>query len=294
MRTGMRILFVSRKSERCGVADYGRRVYDILKQRFDIELREVEGEIDVSNYELVIWNYHHATLPWLLNKNQEVRNKQVMIFHEGPILYTCSVIINSDSTVSEQPGMFSSPRPLFENIVFEDKENDVPTIGSFGFGFADKGYWRIAKMVCREFDRARIRLNIPFAEFGDTTGEMARKEIEKVRSYLKPGIELQVSHRFLGHGELLNFLNGNDINLFLYDPLQTRGLSSTIDYALSARKPIGISTSAMFRHLPREICVEDSSIKEVMSKGIEPLLSVYEKHSNENLLNKYEQVINSL
>lgn len=295
MKIGMKILFVSRKSERCGVADYGRRVFNVLKQRFDIELREVEGETNTDDYELVIWNYHFATLPWVVTKISQLRtNDHIMIYHEGPMLWTPNVTINTDSTISEQSRMFSSPRPLFENISFVDKENDIPTIGSFGFGFADKAYWRIAEMVSKEFDRALIRLNIPFAEFGDMTGEVAKKEVEKVRQYLKPGIELQVSHEFLSQADLLNFLHGNDINLFLYDPLEARGLSSTIDYALSVKKPIGISMSSMFRHLPRGICVDDSSIKEVMSKGIELLIPVYEQHSNENLLNKYERVINSL
>lgn len=290
----MRILFVSRKSKRCGVADYGLRVYTILKQRFDIELREVEGETNTDDYDIVIWNYHFATLPWVVNKNQLRTNKHILIYHEGPMLYTANAIINSDSTCSEQHRMFSSPRPLFEGIEFEDKVNDMPTIGSFGFGFADKCYWRIAEMVSKEYDRAIIKLNIPFAEFGDINGEVAKREVDKVRSYLKPGIELQVSHDYLSHTDLLKFLRSNDINLFMYDELQTRGLSSTIDYALSVKKPIGISRSSMFRHLPREICVEDSSIKEVISKGIQPLIPVYQKHSNENLFNKYEQVINTL
>lgn len=288
MKTGIKILFVSRKSVRCGVSDYGLRVFDILKKRFDIELKEIEAPTMTEGYDLCIWNYHYATLPWLVKSH----GKNIMIFHEGPTPFIFDAYINSDSTAPEHEESFSSPRPLFENVLFFDKVNEVTTIGSFGFGFADKGYWRIAEMVSKEFDKALIRLSIPFAEFGDENGDTAKREVEKMRSYLKPGIELEVSHEFLSQTDLLNFLRGNDINLFLYDALDSRGLSSTIDYALSVRKPIGISRSGMFRHLPKEICVDSSSIKYVMSLGIEPLKDIYKQHSNENLLNKYEQVIN--
>ena len=166
---------------------------------------------------------------------------------------------------------------------------------------SDKNFPKIAELVCSQFDKALIKLSIPFATFGDAEGNMARTEADKVRKVIEQsgntGIELEVNHNFMGHEEVLHFLRGNDINVFLYDKHETRSLSSTIDYALSVKKPIAISNSAMFRHIQSatpSICVDDLTLPEIIANGIEPLHPFYEQHSNKKLLEKYEYSLTTI
>lgn len=297
----MKILLVSRKSERCGVADYGKRVFAILKaEGLDIRLKEVDSpdKLTADGADVVIINYHHATLPWITDHHfQGVRT--IAIFHEGPLLINPDAIMNTDSTAAECGKWFSSPRPIYEGLNIPRQHNDEYVIGSFGFGFTDKNYMHIIDMVSKEFIHAIVRLHIPYAEFGDNDGAQARRQVSEIQRVVTElnaetlsEIRMEISHEFMDQRRLIEWLAGNDINLFTYAGNHGRGLSSTIDYALSARRPIGVSDSVMFRHLPESIRLSNSSIKDLIKSGTSLLEPVYAQHTNALLLAKYKQVIN--
>lgn len=308
-----KILFVSRKATNCGVNDYGKRVFNGVKDSklFVMIYCEIENMEDLlscfdnHNPDIILYNYIGHIFPFLNNQSiLPLRHKNhILIYHEGDIFFQPNGILTSDSTIIDNPSqkLYSLPRPLFNNLKLPTIEkNDIPTIGSFGFGFPDKNFPKIAEIVCEEFDVAKIRLNIPFATFGDENGFLAKNEIEKIKSIIKKSnknIELEYSHDFLEHEDLLNFLNKNDINVFLYDKHSSRGLSSVIDYCLSIRRPIGINDSHMFRHIKDvtpSIQVGKNKITEIINNGIEPLIPLYEKYSNDNLKNKFEKSISEI
>lgn len=266
-----KILFINNKNQRCGIADYGRRMYSIIKDHFDItycdDIPSYEG------YDIALYNYHYATLPYINASNRSV--KHIALFHEAFKNFEADEWIN----VSELP------RPVYNTSSAFEMNNLIPRIGSFGFGFADKDFSGLCKLVRNQFEKALIYLNVPFAEFGDNYGSLSAYEAVKCDAALGGSdIRLIFSNRFLEPLDLITFLAGNDINLFLYKDTHGRGISSAIDYALSAKRPIGISSSEMFRHLPREICVDNISLPELIGKGIEPLKKVYEDNSNEKLV----------
>jgi hypothetical protein len=115
-------IFINSKPERCGVGDYGRRLFNILKEGIDLDYREVDSEIDYSGYDTVIYNYHYATMPFV---KKETSVKQIILFHEAHLPFNPDVVVQ----VSELP------RPLFENVALIHPKNRFPVIGSFGFGF---------------------------------------------------------------------------------------------------------------------------------------------------------------
>ncbi len=308
-----KVLFISRKAERCGVNDYGKRVNSILQNSslFQIHFREIETAQEYADCyneiipDLVLYNYYPVILPFITNEFiSPIRHiPHIVIYHEVGLYFSPNGIIDIDSTKEENIDsfLFSSPRPLFNYPYKEIKLNPYPYIGSFGFGFPDKNFPKIAELVCAQFEKAKIRLNIPFATFGDADGSKARGEADKVRDVISKsgnnGIELEINHDFLEHENLLDFLRENDLNIFLYDKHETRSLSSTIDYALSVRKPIAISDSAMFRHIRNSspsICVDDLTLPQIIENGIEPLKQFYETHSREKLLEKYELALTKI
>ena len=309
-----KILFISRKAERCGVADYGRRINSILQQSklFQTIWEEIETAdefltaFNTYTPDLVLYNYYPVILPFITNEFLADKRHipHVALYHEVGLGFTPTAIIDVDSTLPDniETQHFSVPRPLFNNFENDDSSpnNDIPTIGTFGFGFRDKNFPKLAQLVCEQFDHAKIRINTPYATFGDISGDSARSEIEKMKHVISnsgKNIILDVNHDFLEHIDLLNFLRGNDINIFMYEPFNDRSLSGSIDYALSARRPIGISRSWMFRHInwvKPSIFVDETPILEIIKNGIEPLKPIYEIHSSMRTIEKYEYILSSI
>ena len=181
-----KILFISRKAERCGVADYGRRVNAALQKSslFETHWAEVENANEYVEWynkvqpDLVLYNYYPVILPFVTDEFlAPIRHiPHVTVYHEVGFAFSPNAIIDIDSTKEDVPveNYFTSPRPLFENMDLKDfPPNEIPTIGSFGFGFPDKNFPTIAELVCSQFDKAKIRLNTPFATFGDSDGTVS-------------------------------------------------------------------------------------------------------------------------
>lgn len=240
----------------------------------DITLCECDAMPDLTGYDIALYNYHFSTLPFVNCENKAV--KHIALFHEAFQNFTPDAWI----PVTELP------RPLFPALNEGLRCQSWPTvIGSFGFGFPDKNFPAIARMVRRDFEWAILRLNIPFAEFGDSDGAMARAVAAQCAEILNgTEIQLRVTHDFMDQDKLIQWLQGNDLNVFLYDQTMRPGLASAPDYALSVRRPLAISSSQMFRHLPSSICVDNISLPRLIAAGIQPLKEVYEANSNERLI----------
>jgi hypothetical protein len=285
----MNVLFLSQRGHQCGVGDYGERLYDILKRSKTINFI-YSDTMDLDNIDIVLYNYHSATLPHITDAFlQDKRHvKHIALYHESNIAFTPDKIIHIPNL----------PRPIDYNSDFEQPNNEIITIGSFGFGFPNKNFPRIAQLVREQFDVAKIRLNIPYATYGDSNGQLAMNEVQKVINILgSSNIELEVNNNYLDKNGVVEFLRKNDINLFLFDEMNGRGLSSSIDYALECNRPIGISNSYMFRHLKNvssTIFVDEIGINEIVKKGVEPLLPIREYHNSDNLLSVIENELLTL
>ena len=104
-----------------------------------------------------------------------------------------------------------------------------------------------------------------------------------------------ISHDFFSNTDILKFLKSNTMNIFLYDTMYGRGISSTIDYAISVKKPLGISDSYMFRHIySDEICLYKNSINDCMKNSTNYLAKYLDEYSNNNIINKFQQILNTI
>jgi hypothetical protein len=173
-------------------------------------------------------------------------------------------------------------------------EHVIPKIGFQGFGFRNKGIHRIALQVQSEFDEAIIRLHIPYSLFVDNNGIEARARVAEVEQIItKPGIKIEVSHDFKTEAEVVAWLNENTINCYFFDPLPNCGISSSIDYALAARRPIAITKSHMLVHLwnlKPSVLIEENSLRTIIANGIAPLEPLYEKYTQAQVAKDYENV----
>lgn len=284
---------------RCGVYQYAKRLAQILTGSDNAKITFTYHEISTlqeyqtlcsqSSFNAIIYNYHSATLPWLNNMTIQRVVPNIAIFHEGGVFILFDHIID----IGGNDRVDSIPRPLLEsNINLSPYVPNVeePIIGSFGFGFAFKGFPKLVEYVNDQFDRATIRLHITFSYYGDDNGSLSKLLAQTCDSLpRKEGIKLIITHDFVDDVQLLDFLNGNTINIFLYDDLPGRGYSSVIDHALSVNRPIGISNSYMFRHIySDQICVYKTPIKDIIINGLNYINPFKEKWSNKQLVGKLE------
>lgn len=300
------ILFINRKEPVCGIYQYGIRVYKIISnsQKYRFIYCEVGSQQEYENYvnvyepSALIYNYvSFGVMKWLTE--DLMRNyphiKHLKLCHEDETILLFEAFIN-DVWEIHYP-VYWTARPIFENLNFEYKHNEIPIIGSFGFAFTNKNFDKICKIVNEEFEEAIIRIHTP-SIMNDIWGVNERLAHVKnlcEKQITKPGIKLEITGGFLTNEELLKFLSENTINVFLYDTNDKgRGLSSVIDYAISVKRPIAISTAFMFRHISDtqpSICVEDSTLKQIIQNGPEVLDKYRESWKHENLIKDYENIL---
>ena len=309
------ILFVSHREQQCGIYQYAVNLIEVLQTSSLYSFvyvecsseRDLDQAVKQNNPAAIIYNYYPATMPWLsaqttrrygvpqlgvmhevTQKDADEATQEMFDFHLCP----------DPTLVERNPSVFKTGR-IVPSYFNKESTPDVVTIGSFGFGVGDKGFERLIETVQREFEVARIILNLPFndivdkegAAFGLATAERCRNVVNK------PGIELIIRHDFLSKPELLNFLARNTLNAFFYDPHKDRGISSTIEYALAVQRPLAITRCGMFRHVfsaSPSICIEDSTLKQIISNGIVPLLPFTEAWSEANFLKDYERILSDV
>jgi hypothetical protein len=174
------------------------------------------------------------------------------------------------------------------------QEKPIPVIGFHGFGFPDKGIARLAEQVVKEFDQAVIRLHIPFSYFADPYGHHAYARVEEVKQIVstKPGIEVVATHGMLDTESIIEILGQNTVNCYFYDYNDGRALSSSLDYAISARRPIAATRSHQMRNvwnLTPTILIEETTLREIINNGVAPLQPLYDQYTKEQFWKDYSR-----
>lgn len=311
------VLFLNHREETCGVYQYGIRIYDILKRSSLVSYIYCEIK-DYSEYikclsshqhSKLIYNYHSVTMHWLNSSNIQKIVQNIAIPHESNYSIF-DVILNIDPAEPERLNYYSIPRPIYENVnklidnckienieianFINYKKEGVPIFGSFGFGFNNKGFDKIVNVVNRHCNRAIIKLVITTPHFSGNNFEIILANLlnNLYSQNTNPNIEILISRNFFTNEEVLKFLSSNTANLFMYDVMPGRGISSVIDYAISVNVPIVISDSYMFRHIySDEICIYKNSLIDCISNSNRLLPLFLSLYSNKNLIDKVDNII---
>lgn len=320
-----KVLFVTQTlghKTACGIGLIGKLLGESLvkSRKHDFEVlytdskEELESSIKRCKPSVIIYNYHSITTPWIHSADsKKFRNKyydvaHVMLhhdFHQKLVdtyrprrNFGFEYLISADPTLKGNRHIFVTNRltPPFKPKVYKDR--GIPVIGFQGFGPRHKGIHKIAEKVQEEFDEAIIRLHIPYSFYGDPEGREAKSRVEEVRNIIKkPGIKIEASHDLLSTKEIVEFLSENTINCYFYDYLDGAGLASSPDYALSAKRPIAVTKSHQlrnFKNLSPSICIEDNSLKDIISFGLKPLEELHEKYTEGNVIKDYEEIIDKI
>jgi len=293
-----KILFLNHPFKECGVYQIGLRIFNIASKSDKVEYfyKDV-GSWDEYNQavkdiepDFIIYNWHWDRMPFLRNEDITGRPniKHYFVYHDGSMMkvYDKYLVFGAmpPSNVEFPEGKVALlPRPLYE-YSGDYPTNVVPTIGSFGFAFNHKKFHMIAPFVGSQFDKAIVNLHFTNPYFGDTPGNRIYDIINLCYKECPPNVTLNITTNFMDDYNVMSFLAGNDINLFMYDVgMQNPGISSAIDYALSVKRPIAISNNMMFRHIMSyDILVEYSSLTEILARGTTPLDRFYKEWSTES------------
>lgn len=319
-----KILFVTHKQQTCGVYQYGLNVYNAIKDLPGFlftyaecgDIEEVNAALQSEKPDAVIFNYYPATLGYLTQKTLSNLKQitRICLVHDMSASDLEAVdgkmfhyYIYGDPTLRvKNPRVFSIGRllPTYTNPF---PEPSMLTIGSFGFGGKNKGYERLIKQVQKEFDHALIRINIPFNNVVDPNGRLAKNVSKKCQKKIKKkGIRLEITHHFFSPREILDYLAQNTINVFLYRDKLTKGIASSTEFAIAARRPVAISDCFMFRHLFHlipSIIIPNwtffffksrNSLRKIINNGTSPLSSLYEEWSIEKFTLRLEEVLNEI
>jgi hypothetical protein len=316
----MSILFLNHSVQNCGVYQYGKRLNEILQKDNEIiyiykEISSFEEYYNViiqhNNVRAIIYNYHPSTMWWLNYMNIQRRVKNIGIPHECPE-FLFEIICDLDPTILSSSNRFTLPRPLYENVdeiiaacpttnenvnsfITSFTDTNIPIFGSFGFGFDNKGFDKIVKTINEQYDNAIIKFVIPVAHFDPDPNTIHKMRESCIHANQKPGIVLMISHDFFSDADLLRFLKSNTMNIFMYDEMHGRGISSTIDYALSVKRPIGISNSYMFRHIYNDnICLYKHSVSDCMDNSKYCIDKYTQLYSNENVRAVFKKMFSIL
>lgn len=299
------VLILNHHQPNCGVMQFGVRVWKLVKDSANVNYiyREVEEHRAFDKYvrelrpDIILYNWHKGTMGWLTEEMvKSLPNiKHYFMFHDFPVRENYDRYLFFGDYDFSGGAKFGSkkvllPRPLLK-YDGEYPENEVPTIGCFGFAFWNKGYHRLTKLVNDTFRKSVLNLHMPYSFFGDPQKTQTR-EVEKEcrRLATNPGMKLNITHDFLDDSGVLKFLAGNDLNAFLYDN-NGEGISSVIDYALSVKRPIAISDSKMFRHIYNmDIFVDKTPIEFILKNGTKPLERFYDMWNITNFQKEMDKV----
>jgi hypothetical protein len=288
-------------------------VYDCLalSNRYLIDYVEIdEYSHDIpTTYDFYAFNYHHVRMSWLdtttIRRLPGLRLTFVLEILPGNPFVFCPrddfdlyCALDPTMTISDKR-VYAFPRPL-EAPASRPVQNEqpVPVIGTFGFATHGKGFDLVVDAVNREFDKAIVRINIPFSPFGHKPRALfPRKEYAEVlsdicRKKAKNGVDVFVTHDYLTKPELIQWCADNTLNCFLYDR-NLPGLSATTDQAIVSGRPLAVSANQTFRHIhPYITPYPRQSLHEAIETTVGAVQRMQEDWTPRRFTEKFEQVLN--
>ncbi len=308
----MNIFVINHSVKNCGVYQYGKRFGNIAKKskHHNFIYLEIDSESEFHNFYIkykpkaIIYNYLSGTMPWLTEEIvQSYRNigvKQYLIVHNVGYSRFFDYYLHQNPYHDRiDSNNFALARPLFDYIPTQIKKesSDILHIGSFGFGFRVKYFDQICRIINQQlsYKQVQINLHLTSSHFCPNANDIDSIKKDCLNAITHDNIKLNMTHDFLTDQQMLDFLYNNDLNIFFYQNYSGyNGISSTVDYALSVKKPLAICRSNMFSHIldvQPSICVENNSLLNIINNGFTPLEEKYNSWTNEKFIHTLENII---
>lgn len=295
------ILFVNSLKTQCGVYEYGNSTFRILNTYLPeytiskLECPKNEYNLDYSVYDLIIVNFHPLTLPnFPLYENKKylvIEHDDDIDFHKDNISY-----VHLDPTFTEHDKHYKVGRFLTKARTSENWFKN--RIGTFGFGTFDKNYMEICDILNASLPYGEFYIHIPANSHIDDQGVVGNNILAIMRHKLKREIAIISSREYLTTEQLIYNLSQNEANILCYSPQRkSLGCSSALDIALSAKRPVAVNNSIMFRQLlsiTDDCCLDKHKLWPIIERGTDYLKPIYDSWTEENLAKDYKRIIELL
>jgi len=256
-------LFINNVKAQDSIYESGLMVFNCLKlsNKYTLDYIEISAEQRAIplGYDFYFFNYHPSTMAWLdtygLKKKLGLVITMVLeVLPDDPFVLCPDNHFHGycvlDPTISSRnKKVFAFPRPLERGSdILPYHENEIPVIGSFGFATKGKGFHHVVEAVNNEFDRAIVKINIPYGDFVPQSKAYAMYIGDLCIKKAKQGIRVIVTHDYMEKKALIDWCAHNTLNCFLYDR-NLPGLAATTDQAIVSGRPLSVSQNDTFRHI---------------------------------------------
>jgi hypothetical protein len=306
-----KVIIFTGSAVNCGIFQYVNALAEVFNsesKKYNFLVLMADSKEEAENLILqhqphaVIYNYHPSTLSWIdsgftrLMKNQ-LGLKQVMIVgHESSAQYVgVDDYIFTDPRINiDQVNVHSGVPTImyYDDIVYSPPSWPLK-IGTSGISGWTKNIPKMIGMINEQItEDVIVNLHMVDGRYVDPTGRTTQEIMNLCNSIAKSNIQINLNRTLMPKKDLIRWLNHNDINLYMYNSGATLGVSSSINNALSAKKPFGVNGDHLFSHVRRDYNdIEKVSIKSIIETGIEPHKEFYDQWNPKTLVDKYEFVL---
>lgn len=267
------MFFINPNRKKCGVYSLGLSAYEAIRPLGFVYTEDIYS---LPKDSLYIFNWHPGTGLGALNKEwlNNLGGKTIGFLHDpynNPDFFDIKARLDPDF-VDSHP-FYSLPR-IIKDYKFPEVDRTIIKVGTWGYGLGHKNYESIINKVEQELAEAIIRLHIPFSDWCDSDGNQARGIADRCKNLVKRN-KIEITHDYLETYDFLKWANENTINIFSCSEGIVAGVSSCIDTALMAKRPIGVNKCMMYKCVySAQTAIENNSILDIINSG-------------ENHLNKY-------
>ena len=147
--------------------------------------------------------------------------------------------------------------------------------------------------VAKEYPNAAIDIHIPPNPFVPASIEENGQYFKQIGESL--GLEVRLSHEFFSVPGLIRWLAGHHLNAFFFEYCNMRGISSSIDQGVAARRPIAINECFMFRHVGGRLgWYPHKSIRQSYEENGPIVEEIFKEWSQENFDNCYSSIVDKI
>lgn len=240
---------------------------------------------------IVLLNHCPWTMPWLTGNVLKAITKPVFMITGHDDIYPATPelehIFVVDPTFANTETHSALPRPITMYPDIADTPINGPLrVGTFGFGQHTKRMEHIVIMLNEQIKDEPVEFHLQIGKGDYITDSQDDDIIDECQRIAHDNITIHPHKGFIqSRHEMVQWLNGNHINVFAYKDQPGRiARSSCLDLALAARRPIAVRRSSMFEHAQhvKDIVLgKHNTIKDVYNRGLAPLEPLFDAWSPE-------------
>lgn len=288
------ITIVNSPNPICGVGVFGKRIYGFLSELGRNNYTYTTGGLPEEKPDIVIFNWHLATMPNLKRENIErLKSYEIKVgiipHNKNHDSLDCfDFVLHDDCCFKDNKKEIGLPRVI---IPFSPKIKPIlNSVGFFGFLFPHKNLEGLAEKIDKEYgSNGILRIKSTpypgYEKYFDLVIDWVRKNTN---------VQLDINTNFLDENGIVDWLSHNEINAFPYiHHPDSQGQTTVIDFALASKRPICISDSKLFDHIRhiKNISFERNTFSEIIKQGITPFDELYNNWTKEKLVDKVEDFL---